>query len=205
MNTGKPGPHRVRMLARRSKPATCKFRIPWLVPVFAVGALFIFGTWTNFFVSERWSDISTCTAIVVSLALALLSVRAIHRSDFGSPAIRSNAIRLAVALVLVPTIAMFTIWVALADGLPDLITRARGTPFVESHELRTVSANGYRSCAKRVFGAPFERGSPNGYYCAGSDEFSRLPERGLMNIHGRQSWFGKHVDRIEPVDPALHR
>jgi len=205
MNTRKPGPHRVPMLARRSKPATYRFRIPWLVPVLAFGALFVFGTRTNFFASARWAEVSAYAAVAVALALIVPCVRAVRRSEFGYPEIRSNAIRIALAVVVLPAFAAFTIWIALADGLPDLITRARGTPFVESHYLRTVSTSGYRGCANRVFGALFERGSPVGYYCAGSDELSRLPASGLMSIHGRQSWFGKHVDRIEPVDPALHR
>jgi len=206
MNTRKPGPHRVRMLARRSKPATFRFSIPWLVLVFAIGGLFVFGAYTNFFASARWAEVSAYAAVAVALALIVPCVRAVRRSEFGYPAIRSNAIRIALAVVLLPASAAFVIWIALADGLPDLITRAGGTPFVESHYLRAVSTSGYRKgCANRVFGAPFEVGSPEGYYCAGSDELSRLPASGLMSIHGRQSWFGKHVDRIEPVDPALHR
>ena len=205
MKPGKAGPRRLRMLARRSNSTPAKYDIstPWLLLGFAFAGLLFFGAKTNFFASEGWAEVSAYAALFISLWLTLLSVRAARRSNFGHPQIRSGAIRIAAALVIVPAAAMFTTWTTLALGLPDVYTRIVGAQFAGSHELQKSWIDSHRGCDNRVLGTPFESGLHE-YYCAGPEEFDRLPARGLMSIHGRQSWFGIHVDRIEPIDPEFH-
>jgi hypothetical protein len=197
--TGKPA------LASGSGPSRngsrSRGRHLWITLGIAVALLAVWGSRANFFPSDRWLGISVYPVILAGLAVTLLTVLAARGTRFGFPEIRSTWIRAGLAVVIVPAFAIFMSWLVLSIAVPDIITRLSESHIAEIHELRKEHVDSHRGCDHRVFGPPFERGYSIGYYCAGPAEFARLPARGAMRIHGRQSWFGKHVEWVEPVDP----
>ena len=82
-------------------------------------------------------------------------------------------------------------------ALPYLYTRMAGTPFTIAQEV--TKATGVRGCSRIVRGRFFESGGLDRHYCAGSAEFSALPTRGDVIVRGRESWFGRQIDQLEPL------
>jgi hypothetical protein len=172
----------------------------WLTIGFTFAGLALFGVKANFFQSDRWLDISVYVVITLTLVLTVLTVLTARGTNFGYPDIRSKAVRISLGVVILPTFAALMSWMAISVAIPSIITRFAGSQFAETHELSKQFVDSHRGCDYRVFGSPFSQN----YYCADPDEFARLPARGRMRIHGRQSWFGSHIYFVEP-DPAFHR
>jgi hypothetical protein len=96
---------------------------------------------------------------------------------------------------------MDSTWAVLGVGVPALYTRFAGRAHQAAFEIQTQESGPGRSCRFRVFGEPFREGGLQDYYCASGAEFADLPEgQAPALVHWRQSWFGRHIDRIDPVE-----
>ena len=89
-----------------------------------------------------------------------------------------------------------------AIAVPDLLTRALGAPFSETHSLVKAHVNIRKACSLQVYGASLRVTFYKDHYCAWREEFEQLPDQGRMRVRGHESWFGKHIDRIEPLPIA---
>jgi hypothetical protein len=93
-------------------------------------------------------------------------------------------------------------WTIVGRSLPDLYTRLAGQPREITAPL--VMKYGARKCRHEIRGAFFDGRFP-ARYCATPMEAAALPSSGPMSIRIRETWFGTHVDGIEPVDPLWNR
>jgi hypothetical protein len=92
-------------------------------------------------------------------------------------------------------------WLIIGRSLPDLATRLVGSRRETVAEMRKEFRPQAESCAFRISGGDMQRRFPSAY-CAEAAEFARLPDSGPMRIVAHESWFGRHIDRIEPMDAA---
>jgi hypothetical protein len=155
------------------------------------------GLRVDFFRSEQWSR----APIVVSFALSALLYWYPGRARLFDRFYNPNSLRARRLLVWViePALIYMFFWAAFAGVLPDTFTRVAGTTFLETHDLRKEHSYKRRTCDYRILGAPFARGNLRNYYCSWPTEYQRLPDQGLMVVRGRETWFGRHVEAVEPL------
>ena len=191
----------MRMLPRRSKSKIPRWAGAALLVVLTL--LLMAGIRVDFFPSPAWSRLS----LFVVLVITAWPMWAVGRSAVNNPVegreFSSPAIRALVGWVLIPFVVYFGSWIVVAHSIPDLITRVAGSSFSETHVLTKHHEHSRRSCDYCVKGKPFDDRIGRDYYCAWISEYERLPDKGPMLVRGRRTWFGRHVDSIEPSDPPM--
>jgi hypothetical protein len=175
----------------------------WSALVILPVLLAAIGTQVEFARSRAWFGTGEVFALLFAAWPMWVVGKAISGSDGTGTSIRSPFGRFALGWVFMPMMVYFVFWMAIAVATPDLMTRNFGHPFDATFSLRKEYEDAHRTCRYRVFGAPFDE-TWNGYYCASKAEFDRLPDEGRMRLRGRETWFGRHFDRIE-FDTAASR
>jgi hypothetical protein len=165
---------------------------------------FLYGLHCNFFRSSVWTQTSIAATALIMLPITFaLMTRAFRTGLKGARVTVFRVLMIASLLFVLLGLAMFFI---VAYTLPDLYTRMTGQPIeIRGVEFSKARSFGRGGCRYTVRAAAFARGSVRGHYCAGPNEFDALPQSGVARAYARQSWFGRHVDSIEPADPSWTR
>ena len=171
-------------------PARTQWMIVGLIVVIAAACLFGFST--SLYKSPEWQDLSPFVVFGLAAGLSVWAVK------HWLPHARKKDARTTVVLGF-PMIILGACWPIAMYALPDLYTRVMGHEFDQVAPMQREYVASDRKCKRRIHGGLFDDGGLSGYYCAGSREFDRLPDQGLMRVSGRQSWFGTHVDRVVPA------
>jgi hypothetical protein len=160
------------------------------------------GLRVDFFRSGQWSRAPFVICLALCVLLYWYPGRAQLFDRFYNPDHASPRARAVVMWTIEPLVIYLCCWAAFAGALPDTLTRLLGSEFVETHELRKEHSYKRRTCDYRILGPPFARGNLRDYYCSWPTEYHRLPDKGLMVVRGRQSWFGRHIDSVEPAESS---
>jgi hypothetical protein len=151
----------------------------------------VFGFSAPLYKSPEWQDLSPFVVLGLAATIsAWVLVVLLPRAE--------KKARTTVALGI-PMLILGMCWPIAMYALPDLYTRAMGQKFEQVAPMQREYISSDRKCKRRIHGGPFASGGPSPYYCAGISEFDRLPDEGLMRVSGRQSWFGTHIDRVDPA------
>jgi hypothetical protein len=167
-----------------------------LASILTLAALFVHGLQAELIASKAWSQWNGWVAAGVAV-LTLRWTLWHPRFPRGLLNQRSTPSYLMLLLILVAIIGLGS-WAISARSLPDIGTRWLGADTQVVAPLRKVAHSGSKGCRRRI-GGEFFRGHIPRHYCAGSEEFARLPAQGPMRLIGRESWFGMHIDHIEPI------
>lgn len=183
----------------RDLSVAARFRqVKVLVIFFLAMGLAMHGVIADFRSSDGWSKSSgwlSAAALAVSLIL-LIRARGLA-SLRNQRSTMSYATYFAFAFVILWGIT----WLAIGRSLPDLYTRIAGEPRSITADLQL--RDGGRKCRHEIRGAYFQGRFP-GRYCASAAEAQPLPRSGIMRLQVRESWFGTHIDRIEPATREFH-
>lgn len=169
----------------------------WVVVILALAA---YGAAANFQASDVWSRTSGWIAAgLTGLGLWLLlrgpGLASLRRGGGSVSYLAMFAVVFALLAVLC--------WSIVGRSLPDLATLAFGEPREMTWTLTKDSRTSSRKCRKLIGASISNSGSFR--YCASAAEYAALPASGPMRLFTRVSWFGVHVDRIEPIDPSWTR
>jgi len=167
----------------------------------AVFVVLVFGTKVNFFRSDAWSPQSLWATALVNVLSAALFMRGAMRNKQGLKGMRFNVFTGTMVAALFYALTLLVTYFLVAFTIPEVFTRLGGTPF-EIHDVHFFTHQGsYRGgCPREVHSPLFELGGPHGYYCAGRNEYAALGKEGTAHVYGRQSWFGRHIDYLEPEE-----
>jgi hypothetical protein len=178
---------------------------PWVVVtgMLAFMVLMILGTKVEFVMTQGWRLTGAVLTFALAAPLIWFTARFIQNAP-DNPQSLGPIGRFLFAWILGPMLIYFALWLAFAIALPDLLTRFAGQAFTETHSMEKLYKYERRACDYRVYGDMFDD-TYQGYYCARTAEFSRLPDKGPMRVHGHASWFGWHFDYIEPEDALWQR
>jgi hypothetical protein len=161
------------------------------------GALVVcwYGLKTEFVASDWWLRWGTIAAIAISAGAAPHFCRlSWHALGSASEAPTEKWLLYAAAFAMLLIIN----WITCVRTVADLSTRWTAPERAVETQLQKRREFSRRSCDYQISG-PFLRFHPLGYACISAAEFQQLPTQGLMRIQGRQSVFGIHIDRVEPV------
>jgi hypothetical protein len=176
-------------LKRRSRARTSA--AAWVGIGLLSGAIAItwFAAATEFHLSEAWLVPSLGISALVGGALSGLML-AMMRSCLP----RGTGL---IVATLVPIFAIAFAWFALARAVPDVFTRLAGQPFDLALAGRTQKICG-RGCQYFAVMPVFANGKTE-LVRIDSREYSSLPAEGIYRLTGRKSWFGLHLDRVDPA------
>jgi hypothetical protein len=171
-----------------------------LLPLAALGT---YGWRVEFFASPTWWNLAPWITVGAGALGTAFCYRVIFRGRIRPESYGRAAASGALPVFGPPIICMLLGWCILTRALPDLYTRVAGESVEVTAVLEKKSVRLARlACGKRITGAPFESGSLRNYYCANTREWLVVEDFRRVRIIERESWFGKHVERIEP-DPAF--
>jgi hypothetical protein len=179
-------------------PAERRRQVKVLVLVFLVMGLAMHGAIADFRSADGWSALSAwlSAATLIGGVVLLIRTRGLARLR----KVRST-VSYATVFFLLLTASWACAWLAIGRSLPDIYTRNAGEPRVITAEMRLL--DGGRKCRHELRGAFFDGRFP-GRYCASLAEAQSLPRSGIMQLRVRASWFGMHIERIEPLDREFH-
>ena len=164
--------------------------------VFVLG---LFGLFADFHASPRWVTASWWITLGGGIPVSIGLFMVLRR--YSPPQGKGREL---LAMLGMSCLVILLWGGVLTRALPDIYTRLAGDPFAlkQRGTKETGSGKGRWLCYYVVHAPLFRTGKPGSHsYCAGSDEYEALPWHGEMVIRGRESWFGKHVDRVEPFPP----
>jgi hypothetical protein len=178
----------------RNPPGARPWKEQWaiLAIVFVMIGLVAFGLKTDMYKSAAWS---TASLYVILGGSALFSAWALFKV---LPRIPRRS-KVGVALIVPFMIAMCA-WSIVGNALPDIYTQLAGRPFTLVQEMQRQLSPSGKGCRQRIHAQIFDEGNPTDFYCASTAEYSRLPDHGMMRARGKETWFGRHVERLEPAD-----
>jgi len=165
------------------------------IAILGLGASFIHGLYVDFVASAHWSRLSWLVACVTA---AICLVWVFRHSGFPRLIQERSTSSYVIHCLIVIALTGIGSWAITARSLPDLGTRWLGTHEQSVVDLRKVKRSGSNGCRYRIGGKVFREGYRN-FYCVSAEEFARLPDSGPMRLTTTESWFGMHIDRIEPV------
>ncbi len=174
-------------------------RNTWLI--LCLAAVSLFGMATDFHASPEWSKLGDWIALGCGIPTGILLARWVINHYPGTLSFRQ---KLAATFGLCCTPVVFCLAIV-GRALPDLYTRLAGTPFtlVQMGHKTSGSGRGWWLFCRHAVDTPgFPRGSDDGtgHLCVSRAEFDALPDHSEIRIRGRESWFGRRVDRLEPLD-----
>ena len=180
----------------------------WHLLVLAMVFLpFIYGITGGFHRSDAWMYTSiAATAVVAAIPAFLLTRLALHRGPDAAMLRRAGFFSALMLFGLIFVIVALYAFFIVAYALPDLYTRAAGTPF-EVHDVAYTKyrSGGIRECRYQLRGPHFAQGTARkGHFCVGERAFESLPDKGRVSVGGIETWFGRRLDYVvlEPENPA---
>jgi hypothetical protein len=173
--------------------------------VIVVGSMFLMLAWcwhglaASFWSSPTWSRVNWWVAAAITALGLFLLLRRTGLTSLRNQ--RSTAAYFVMFLFVFLMLTGFS-WLIVARSLPDLVTRVMGTrrEFTAELSKKVDVRNRSRSCDHHIAGPLFDGRFPS-RYCPDDEELARLPQAGPMRVIVRESWFGIHIDRIEPTTP----
>lgn len=181
--------------ARRGRAWRHDLRV--LVPVFAFLGLAIFGLFTDFVPAEPLTGRSG--PILVFSAGAALTLAVL---GFGASrgTLRIDGPKAWLGVAALPLMLALGSWLAV-KGVGSLASQAFGEPYRWETRMRSEYVHSRRSCDHRLTG-PAVAGSFPHFLCLDPAVYRRYPDQPLrVVLHGRRSWIGHHVARIEVLGP----
>jgi hypothetical protein len=160
-----------------------------------------YGSSADFLSSTAWARLSWWVAAAGTLLGLFLLMR---NGGFASLRNRHGTAGYLVMFGFVFAVFVACGWLVIGRSLPDVVTRLFGRARQSTFILYAEDRSGAKSCQRRVTGELFAERFP-GFYCPSNEDFARLPTSGPMLVTAHETWFGTHIDRIEPVDPEFHR
>jgi hypothetical protein len=173
------------------------------VVALAFVAISILGPHKNFYISSAWRPLAIGLSAALSLLSGVIFARAALTHLATSKAWRVSAFS-KVLIACIPIAFLLPLfYVVLGYSLPAIYTRfCAGELRATFDDLSTRRGYGRGQCRYQVHGAPFTPGKVGGedFYCASSAEFVHLPARAPMRVTWRQSWFGRKIVDVSPVN-----
>lgn len=164
--------------------------------VILVYALFI-----DFVPSVRWAPIQTriVLGIGVMATIALYWAIATTRLPLSPYKKRSEKI---LALFVLPCLLFLLVWAAIGRVIPDSATRIMGAQKTVMTSYLKDGSHSRRRCDSRLKVAYLE-GSIREYLCVTEATYERMPDKGIIVLEGKGSWFGFSVVRFRWDDPNV--
>jgi hypothetical protein len=182
----------LRAPARSARPRGRQW--PIAILLFALLFATMFGMVTAFFPAESWALLSPYVSLPIGLAVGVPVALKVSRG--GAPEVSRGGRRHHAAATIVLLTILAGCWVLISLALPDVYTRAFGRPFRVEQPVKALRPGG-RKCPTEVHAPMLELRVPRPYLCMSIEGAMRARAGGTAVFLGRESWFGRHVDRFE--------
>lgn len=180
-----------------------KERLAWgLCMYFALG-LFAYGAMADFVPTPVWLSFGDYIAAAVTIIVMLIFF--VNLALGRVPLRDKNSFwRKWLAILALPLILYFVVWLGVVRGAADLYSRWVGRATQVETVLIKKRVHSRRACDYRLAGTALRAGWLD-YLCVGATEFEALPERAPYRLVGRASSLGFHVDEIRTSSGELVR
>ncbi|MED5524828.1 MAG: energy transducer TonB [Pseudomonadota bacterium] len=169
-------------------------------PVVALG---IWGIYADFVPSDKLAFYSVRLTLLLSVVLtfwvwwAFISGRA--KVKAGTPDVMKF-----LAMLMVPPMMWFLIWLALAQGLPALITRFTGSPYQEAARFEKQHQHDRYMCDYRLSSDFLFHAFPS-FLCSNKEFVLAEPKDAVLNLKGYRNALGFDITDYQLFYPKVLR